>query len=105
MTKISGISGGVVDGTGKKNKTAKSDEFKKLIDQKIADSEKKTSDTGTGGKAGKIELPADAKKALSETPDVRADKVARIKEQIASGTYNIDPSDVAAAMLKNGFKP
>ncbi|MDD2716488.1 MAG: flagellar biosynthesis anti-sigma factor FlgM [Candidatus Wallbacteria bacterium] len=105
MAKISGISGGVIDSTPKKIKQTKSDEFKKIIDQKLAESGKKTAKSEADKTTKKIELPADAKKALTETPDVREEKIQKIKEQIANGTYKVDARDVAGAMLKKGFKP
>ena len=36
-----------------------------------------------------------AKKALVNTPDIRADKVQSIKAQIDAGTYNVSGMDVA----------
>ncbi len=44
-----------------------------------------------------------AKKAVSETPDVREDKVAQIKEAIASGTYNVSSQEIAEKMVSNYF--
>jgi len=38
-------------------------------------------------------------KETEKLPDIREEKVARIKEQITSGTYNIPPAKVAAKML------
>ena len=35
------------------------------------------------------------KKALVNTPDIRADKVQSLKDQIDSGTYNVTGMDVA----------
>ena len=40
-----------------------------------------------------------ARRAIQNTPDVRADFVSRIKEQIAAGTYNVSASDVAARIF------
>jgi len=36
-------------------------------------------------------------------PDVRQDKVDALKQQIASGQYNVDPSEVAKSMRENGL--
>ena len=44
-----------------------------------------------------------AKQALKQLPEVREDKVASLKEQIQSGTYQVAGSDVAARMLGDGF--
>ena len=40
-----------------------------------------------------------AKKALANTPDIRADKVQSIKAQIDAGTYNVSGMDVANKIL------
>lgn len=40
-----------------------------------------------------------AQQALAETPEVRADKVATLKAQMAAGTYQADPDKVAAKMV------
>ncbi|MDF2802413.1 MAG: anti-sigma-28 factor, FlgM [Anaerocolumna sp.] len=45
-----------------------------------------------------------AKKAVSESPDIRADKVQDIKERIASGTYNVNMEEVADNILKKYFE-
>lgn len=41
-----------------------------------------------------------AKKALSNTPDVREDLVNSIKEQIDNGTYEVDAEDFAGKILE-----
>jgi len=38
--------------------------------------------------------------SLKALPDVRADLVAGLKQQVASGTYRIDPQQVVAGMLQ-----
>jgi len=45
----------------------------------------------------------EAKKQLEEVPDVREDKVARIKEQIENGTYEINEEKIADKMLKDSL--
>jgi negative regulator of flagellin synthesis FlgM len=79
--------------------------FNEILDKKMD----KTSDTSKNNKTNKVELSNEDKKiidkAIKETPDVRADKIAEIKAKIANGTYNIDSKLVAEAMLKKGFKP
>lgn len=42
-----------------------------------------------------------AKAAVAAAPDVRADKVAAIKERIANGTYNITGMDLANKLVDN----
>lgn len=44
-----------------------------------------------------------AKKAVSEAPDIREDKVAQIKEALASGTYNVSSQEIAEKMVSNYF--
>lgn len=44
-----------------------------------------------------------AKKAVSETSQVREEKVARIKEAIASGSYNVSAQEVAEKIVSNYF--
>ena len=40
-----------------------------------------------------------AKKAIADTPDVRADRVEAIKQQMADGTYSVSAEAVAEKML------
>lgn len=42
-----------------------------------------------------------AKTAVSEAPDVREDKIAKIKAQIQAGTYSVDPAAFANKLLGN----
>ncbi len=42
----------------------------------------------------------EAKKLLENVPDIREEKVARIKEQIKNGTYTVDAKKVAARMVE-----
>ncbi len=44
-----------------------------------------------------------AKNAISESPDVREEKVARLKEAIRSGSYNVSAQEVADAMVSKFF--
>jgi negative regulator of flagellin synthesis FlgM len=44
-----------------------------------------------------------ARKALKNIPDVREDKVARIKKQIENGTYEIDAEETAEKMIKESL--
>ncbi len=41
-----------------------------------------------------------AKAAVSEAPDVREDKVAKLKAQIEAGTYSVNPEDFASKLLE-----
>ncbi|NLW22202.1 MAG: flagellar biosynthesis anti-sigma factor FlgM [Tissierellia bacterium] len=40
-------------------------------------------------------------KKLKEIPDIREDKVERIKKQIKSGTYNVKGQEIAEKILEN----
>ena len=42
----------------------------------------------------------DAQQALANTPDVREEVVAPIKEQIDNGTYEVDTDDFAGKLLE-----
>jgi negative regulator of flagellin synthesis FlgM len=44
-------------------------------------------------------LRAEAYKTASATSDVRSDKVAALKAQVANGTYQVDGSKIAANLL------
>lgn len=41
-----------------------------------------------------------AKKAVAETPDIREDKVARLKTRVESGSYKVDSGDFASKLLE-----
>lgn len=41
---------------------------------------------------------------LKSMPDVRADKIADLKERIANGTYNISAKDVAAKIVNTALE-
>ena len=41
-----------------------------------------------------------ARKAAQEAPDVRAEKVARLRAQVADGTYARDSRLIAAALVR-----
>jgi negative regulator of flagellin synthesis FlgM len=40
-----------------------------------------------------------AHQALAETPELRAERVATLKAQMAAGTYQVDPENIAARMI------
>lgn len=44
-----------------------------------------------------------AKNAIAETPDVREEKVAQMKEALASGTYNVSSQEIADKMISKFF--
>ncbi len=62
---------------------------------------------GAGGRIGdRVELSANGsqierlKKTMQVAPDFRADKVAKLKEQIEAGTYQVEGKAVAEKMLQ-----
>lgn len=65
--------------------------------------------TQQAGKKDQLEISAQAKhfqtalKAAKEAPDIRTEKVAKIKEQIDSGTYNVSAEAVAKKMMAGSF--
>ena len=44
-----------------------------------------------------------AKKALAAAPDIREEKVAALKEQIASGSYNVSAQEIADSGVSRFF--
>ena len=42
-----------------------------------------------------------AKKAVAEAADIRENKVAQLKEALASGTYNVSSPEIAEKILSN----
>jgi negative regulator of flagellin synthesis FlgM len=46
---------------------------------------------------------AAAAKAVEESEEVRAKRVAELKAQIANGTYNPDPREIARKLVERGF--
>lgn len=43
-------------------------------------------------------------RTLKEMPDVRADKVADLKERITNGTYNISGKDIASKIINTALE-
>lgn len=44
-----------------------------------------------------------AKKAVAETPEIREDRVAEMKEALASGSYNVSAQEIAEKIVSNYF--
>lgn len=42
-----------------------------------------------------------AKQAVAQSPDIRADKVAQLKDMIDSGEYQVSAGDFASKLLEN----
>ena len=70
---------------------------------------KKTGNAGEIGKQDAYEISQSAKdyqvakKAVAEAPEVREDEVARLKEALASGSYNVSSQEIAEKMVSNLF--
>lgn len=70
---------------------------------------KKTAKPKGGSFSDKLEISQKgldyqvAKQVVSQTPDVREDKVKQIKNQLEAGTYNIDMSEVAEKVVNRYF--
>ena len=65
-----------------------------------------TAQTSRVSKTDKVEISSlgrdmqIAKQAVKDSPDVRTDKVAQLKQQIADGTYNVDADSFAEMLLR-----
>lgn len=46
---------------------------------------------------------AGARAAVEPAPEARAERIARLKAEIAAGTYNPDPKEIAQKLLERGF--
>jgi negative regulator of flagellin synthesis FlgM len=61
--------------------------------------------TGTTGSSDRVQLSqnyqdlASAQKTVTGSNEIRTDKVQQIKDQLQSGTYQVDPDDIANKML------
>lgn len=59
--------------------------------------------TDSAGVSERARELAAALRVVAETDEVRAKRVAELKAQIANGTYNPDPREVARRMVERGF--
>ena len=82
------------------------DTYAKNVTKAEESVKKDAQEPGVASKGDKVLLSPkakaiqEAKKILETVPDVREDKVARIKEQIKNGTYTIDAKKIAAKMVE-----
>ena len=72
-----------------------SSSIKKTEEKKVSTTSFKDQLLLSAGKDAQI-----AKQALANTPDVREEVVAPIKEQIDNGTYEVDTDDFAGKLLE-----
>lgn len=70
---------------------------------------KRTTKTSGGSFSDKLEISQKAqdyqaaRQVISQTPDIREDKVNQLKKQIEAGTYNIDMTQVADKVVSRYF--
>ena len=70
---------------------------------------KKAKETGSAKKKKKYEVSKSgqdyqtAKTAIKASPDIREDKVSRIKDALATGTYNVSAQEIADKMVSRYF--
>ena len=85
------------------------DAFNQVTQLYKTNSTKKTYKTSNAQVADKLEISQIgkdyqiAKNAVAAAPDVRADKVNAIKQQLASGTYNVSMEEVADKLINSSF--
>ena len=85
------------------------DAFNQVTQLYKTNSTKKTYKTSNAQAADKLEISQIgrdyqiAKNAVAAAPDVRADKVNAIKQQLASGTYNVSMEEVADKLINSSF--
>ena len=74
-----------------------------------ANKTKKVSKSNDVSKRDQFEISQSAhdyqtvKNALSQTPDIREDKVAEIKNAMVSGSYNVSAQEIADKMVSKYF--
>ena len=84
------------------------DAFSKISQIYQSNTVKRTQRQSKASKTDKIEISnfgqslAIAKQAVSDAPDIRADRVACLKEQISNGTYNVSDEEIADKIV-GGF--
>ncbi|MBR2895659.1 MAG: flagellar biosynthesis anti-sigma factor FlgM [Oscillospiraceae bacterium] len=85
------------------------DAFNQVTQLYKTNSTKKAYKTSTTQAADRLEISQMgkdyqiAKNAVAAAPDVRADKVNAIKQQLASGTYNVSMEEVADKLINSSF--
>jgi flagellar biosynthesis anti-sigma factor FlgM len=60
-----------------------------------------TSGMGLGSDSSDLSRAAQVVAQAMQMPDVRQDRVTSLQQQIASGSYQVAPQEVATAMLRN----
>lgn len=67
------------------------------------DASAKTGRTDSAGITNSARELGRALQAVEAVDDVRAERVAALRAQIANGTYNPDPREVAKKLIERGF--
>jgi negative regulator of flagellin synthesis FlgM len=65
-----------------------------------AERTKRSDSSGITGEAREL---ASALELVTESDEVRAERVAALKAQIANGTYKPDPREIARKLVERGF--
>lgn len=73
---------------------------KSRVNSATAERAERTDSSGITGEAREL---AGALQAVEESEEVRAEKVRALREQIANGTYNPDPREIARKLVERGF--
>lgn len=86
------------------------DAFNKVSQLYQTNSSKKVASSNKFGEADKLEISQFgrdyqiAKQAVSNTPDVRQDKIDAIKSSLASGNYDVSSKEVADKLVDSYFE-
>jgi len=92
------------------NSPIQMDAYLKQIQQQRQQQDVQLSNTALKGTADKVQLSRQAKEiqqaafALSQSEDVRDEKVRQVKMDIEKGTYQVNAARVATDMLKEAFE-
>ena len=76
---------------------------KDKADAKSKQAEKQQTKTDTVVLSDTAKTVQEAQTQLEQIPDVREEKVAELREQVESGTYEIDAEKIADKMLKEAL--
>ena len=71
---------------------------------KLGSSTGRKQDVTAGGQTRASLTMTKVKDAIRKEPDVRADKVAQLREQIRSGGYTVDTDELAANMINSSLR-
>ena len=92
-----------------KNNSIPIDTYASQINEKNKNDPASEKTTKTAIKTDTVEISEtarkiqEARKQLDSIPDVRAEKVAQLRDQIGTGTYEIKPEEIAEKMLKESL--